>query len=707
MPSPDPFKVTAPAAPIDTSGPIDWIATKTAILARLDLHAEYAALGVRFAGSQGKEWCECHAIDRADETPSAAINVKSGLYKDLGGDGAVTGFFDFALKHGPHGRWIDVIKFYAAKVGLELGKIQAHSGGRVREATYEYQDEAGEVRYAVFRYRTPNGKKSFSQHPPDGKGGWRFGADCMKGVEPLPYRLPELLASADADDPIFVVEGEKDVERLRSHALTATTNHQGASSTDATWPHFVRFFKNRDVFILPDNDPGGKIHARKVAAYLHGTARTLRVVELPGLPPKGDVSDWLDLGHTLDELDKLISGTKFWEPSDEGLVKLDEGAKPAVASEEDGLPSDEDVITVCLRDVQPEKVQWLWPDRIPLRKLTTLAGEAKQGKSFLTMDLIARITSGAEIPCGGGECFEVGSVVLLSAEDDLGDTIVPRLLACGADMAKIHALTTIKLANGQFGPFNLAYMPHLERAVLRAGDCRAVIIDPVPHYIGMGVDDHKNAQTRAILEPLRELAASREIAVVMVTHLNKGSSTKALNRVTGSGAYTALSRANWLVCKSRDDPKRRLMLSAGINLVEEPPGLAYRIDRETRRIIWEDKPVYMTADEALADLASEAKAEKVKSASKTEQAEAWLAELLAARGSVLSADIFKEGSAKGYGRDVLFEAKKRLGLPAVKQGFGGAWAWTLPPQESDGPQRPNGSNSSDPSYGSGEVGAPF
>jgi RecA/RadA recombinase len=687
MPSPDPFKVTAPAAPIDASGPIDWIATKTAILARLDIVAEYAALGVRFAGSQGKEWCECHAIDRADETPSAAINIKSGLYKDLGGDGAVTGFFDFALKHGPHGRWIDDIKFYAAKVGLELGKVTSHSGGRVREATYEYQDEAGEVRYAVFRYRTPNGKKSFSQHPPDGKGGWRFGADCMKGVEPLPYRLPELLASAAADDPIFVVEGEKDVERLRSHALTATTNHQGASSTDATWPKFVRFFAGRDVFILPDNDPGGKIHARKVAAYLHGTARTLRVVELPGLPPKGDVSDWLDLGHTLDELDKFISGTKLWDPADEGLVKLDEGAKPAVASD----PERTHAVLVRMSDVAAKPVEWLIPDKVPIGKITLFAGQPGIGKSYLTMDLIARVTTGGEIPGpSNGECIPSGSVILLSAEDGLADTIRPRLDMAGADCSRVHALTTLRTPDGNNEPFSLEYLPLLEDAVSQVGDVKLIIIDPITSYVGGRIDDHKNAQLRVMLQPLAAMAEECNIAIITVTHLNKGASANAINRVTGSLAYIALARAAWLITRDPEDRLRRLFLSIKNNLAPDPTGLAYRVIKD-QGIEWEQTVIGETADEVLGKHAKADRGDREeKIPTKGKQAVEWLAERLPP-GTEENSEIIKaEAKAAGFGHNTLWDAKKKLDLRARK-GDDSHWIWINPlgPPVKNADQTPN------------------
>jgi hypothetical protein len=275
-----------------------------------------------------------------------------------------------------------------------------------------------------------------------------------------------------------------------------------------------------------------------------------------------------------------------------------------------------------------------------------------------------------------------GSVVLLSAEDDLEDTIKPRLIAAGADAAKVHALTTLRLPNGKLERFSLAYLPHLERAILRFGDTTLVVIDPVTSYIGVGVDDHKAASLRQMIDPLKELAARRRVAIVLVTHLNKGNGTKALNRVTGSGAYTALARSNWLIVKDADEPRRRLFLCAGTNLVQEPSGLAYRID-PVGRVEWESQPVLMTADEALEAVSDGRRDEKGGSnPSKIEQAEAWLADLLGKGDEVPSTEILAQGLAKGFHRKTLFEAKARAGIRARKCAFAGGWSWYMAPQES-------------------------
>lgn len=670
--------LTAKDAP--PAAPIDWAATKAEILSRLDVAAEYEALGVRFARPTPKAdgWRPCHAAGRRDEVPSAAVHVGTGIYKDSGGEGEVLGFWDFALRHGEFGRYLDVLRHYAEEAGVDLGGVPTHGKGRLREAVYEYRDEAGAVRYAVFRYRLPNGKKSFTQHPPDGRGGWKYGPGCMDGIEPLPYRLPELLARPE--HLVFVVEGEKDADRLAALGAVATTNHQGAQSTDRTWPRFLRHFAGRACVVIPDNDPGGRAHARKVASYLSSVARVVHLLELPGLPPKGDVSDWLDLGHSVDELADLVDHSLPFDPGAPAVPGAEEGPG-------DDLPPDGDVITVRLSDVEAVPLEWLWPDRVPLKKVTLFAGEAKMGKSFLTMDFAARVTTGGLIPCGGGECMPTGSVVLLSAEDDLDDTIKPRLVAAGADSSKVLALTTVRDSDGRLTPFTLAYIPHLERAILRAGDCRLVIIDPIQQYIGSATDDHKAAQLRVVLGPLKDLASRRSVAIVIVHHLNKGNSGKALHRVSGSGAYTALARCNWLICKDAEDPKRRLFLSAGTNLVEEPSGLAYRIDRDTYRIAWEDRPVLMSADEALsAEKEGQERDRREANPSRVEQAEAWLAALFDSAGINLPSDeVFRQGEGKGFSRKVLFEAKARLGIQARKEGFQGHWVWCPPPKESPAP----------------------
>ena len=163
-------------------------------------------------------------------------------------------------------------------------------------ATYNYRDEKGDLLLQVVRFDP----KGFKQRQPKPGGGWLW---SVKGVRMVPYRLPELLA-ADPARPVVIVEGEKDADRLASLGIIATTNVGGAGKWRS---EYNEHFRGRTVFVIPDNDEVGRKHAETVAWHVNEVARNVRVLYLPGLPDKGDVSDWLDAGHTRDELLALAS----------------------------------------------------------------------------------------------------------------------------------------------------------------------------------------------------------------------------------------------------------------------------------------------------------------------------------------------------------------------------------------------------------------
>jgi P4 family phage/plasmid primase-like protien len=171
-------------------------------------------------------------------------------------------------------------------------------------AKYDYCDEEGELLFQTVRLDP----KGFRQRIPDGNGGWKW---KLNGVRRVPFRLPELLASGKRQT-VFIVEGEKDVDRLRGLGLVATCNAAGA---DKWRPEFSDHLDGRTVVILPDNDPAGRTHAEQVAASLSGLAESVKVVTLPGLPDKGDVSDWFDQGGSKDGLLTLCENTPEWTPA--------------------------------------------------------------------------------------------------------------------------------------------------------------------------------------------------------------------------------------------------------------------------------------------------------------------------------------------------------------------------------------------------------
>ncbi|MCC8956186.1 DNA primase [Bradyrhizobium sp. Pear77] len=179
---------------------------------------------------------------------------------------------------------------------------------------YVYRTQAGTAHMKVTRLNGKGGKKQFIQHRCENND-WVIGT---KGIDRVPYRLDEIAASPDKT--IYFVEGEKDADRLAKEGLLATTAPEGAS---AQWkPELTQWFKGRRVVIVPDNDQPGRAHAVKVADAISRVAASVKIVELPNLPPKGDVSDWLDGGGTID-----------------GLIALCESSTPMPANDNTALPA--------------------------------------------------------------------------------------------------------------------------------------------------------------------------------------------------------------------------------------------------------------------------------------------------------------------------------------------------------------------------------
>jgi putative DNA primase/helicase len=257
------------------------------------------------------------------------------------------------------------------RCGFRHDPASAESNGHGQQqrgivATYDYRNAEEGVEFQVVRYDP----KGFAQRRPNGKGGFMWNLD---GIERILYRLPELLA-ADPDALLFLAEGEKDVDRLVDQGLVATTNPEGAGK----WrDQYTAVLKGRHVAILQDNDDPGRKHADKVASALYGEAASVKVAVLPGLPEEGDVSDWLDAGNSVETLLRVVEQMPEWEPP-----------PPAAGSE----------VGTLLSEVVEELVEWLWEGRIPFGKLTVIDGDPGTGKSALTIDLAARVSTGRDMP---------------------------------------------------------------------------------------------------------------------------------------------------------------------------------------------------------------------------------------------------------------------------------------------------------------------
>src|SRR5262245_21562558 len=341
------------------------------------------------------------------------------------------------------------------------------------------------------------------------------------------------------------------------------------------------------------------------------------------------------------------------------------------------------LITRCASEIEPERVEWLWPGRIAKGKHTCIAGEPGTGKSQLATYIAAQISMGAAWPCGEGMAPQ-GSVLVLSAEDGEADTIVPRLHAAGADLGRVHIISAVRTNFESSRGFSLqADIELLEQKIAELGDVALITIDPISSYLGK-TDSHKNAEVRGVLEPLSAMAERMRVAVLSVTHFSKAgaaNTTKALHRFIGSIAFVGAPRMAFAVIEDADDRDRRLMLHAKNNLAAPPQGLAFRL-RQTivgepgKGIVascvdWEREPVTITASEALA-------AEIGGNAAKPcEDAETFLRELLA-DGPVPAKQVRADADAVGLAWATIRRAKERIGIKPHKAGMDTGWVWSLP-----------------------------
>ena len=302
-----------------------------------------------------------------------------------------------------------------------------------------------------------------------------------------------------------------------------------------------------------------------------------------------------------------------------------------------------------LSDVEPRPVEWLWDKRIARGKLNLFGGDPGRGKSYLTHDLAARISRGGEAPCTSQD-FPAGSVLLLSAEDGLADTIRPRLDLLGADCSKIIALDAIR-EHGKTRSFSLASnLNLLERVIRDCPDMRAVFVDPFTSFIE-GKDANTSKDTRSVTDPLSRMAETSGAAIGLVGHLNKAETMqRAVHRFSGSKDWIAACRTAWLVDDDPEDPSgdRKLLVAVKNNLTKRPPTISFLISElgiSDYRVTTEDQ----RADDVLQSKSGER--------SEIRRAEAWIREKLAG-GRVAARDIFEDAESVGVSEHTIRRAAK-------------------------------------------------
>jgi len=530
------------------------------------------------------------------------------------------------------------------------------------DKVYDYKDESGALLFQAVRQRLadpakfPNEpRKQFRQRKPDGKGGWVWN---LQGVRRVLYGLPELIA-ANPDATVWIVEGEKDRDRLKSLGLVSTCNPMGAGK----WlDEYSDFLLGRDVIIIPDNDPQaiapdgslrfhpdgrpvlpGQDHAQEVAASLHGKAKSIRVLELPNLPEKGDVSDWLDAGGTEDQLCKMADALPEWIPVANNGHAPSSQAQPKIQA-------------VCMADVQIKSIDWLWENRIPRGTLTIVEGIEGEGKSTMLCAIGAAVTRGqglADMPLASPE-----NILWLSAEDDLARVLKPRLLSVGADVARVFAVAEAFTFDDK-GVELVREMAQMFTPVM-------IVIDPIFAYTKG--DPSKGADARITTNQLKQIAEEFNCAIILVRHVGK---SKGFGDPRAAGLYSIEWRAaarSVLLCGSDpDNPQRRALTQSKNTYGPLSEGIGYEITKDPTsptgaRFKWAGHSD-LTASRILSGMATDEDRVALRIACD-------LLKDALSNGERLADDIRAETRAAGVSEATLKRARSSMGITWRREGFG-------------------------------------
>lgn len=525
---------------------------------------------------------------------------------------------------------------------------------RPPDHVWPYPDATGAAVRRTARWDHETGGKTIRPQTPNGRGGWRIGE--MKGPRPL-YRLTEVLAQSDA--VVLVVEGEKAADAaaamLTDYVVTTSAGGSKAALRTDWFP-----VRKRRVVIWPDADLPGEHYAADVARLAAAAgAVDVRLVTPPaGLPEGWDLADPLPDGWTADAVRQLI-----------------EAARPEADVEAARRPGRRAHL-ICVADVAPETIEWLWWPRLARGKLTLLAGDPGTGKTFLTLAVAAALSRGWVLP-GETTTREACSVVYLSREDGVGDTLRPRLDALDADVRRVHVLA----GADDGGSVSLADVEVIASAIEQTG-AALIVVDPIQSWLGAGVDAHRANETRPVLDALGAVCAKYRCACLLIAHTAKARGGRAVTAALGSIDFAGAARVMLIAGADPHDTTRNVLAGAKTNIGPMPGSIAYAIDRETGGFTWAG-PVDLTAADVLAaDSATEDER------SELSDAVAWLRGELAA-GPRPSTEMKREAKAAGIKNSVLNRARHVANVRARRRGFGpgGEWVWCIGVIEAQAPDK--------------------
>jgi putative DNA primase/helicase len=451
--------------------------------------------------------------------------------------------------------------------------------------------------------------------------------------------------SIPGDETLVVAEGWATAKSI--HLATGHTSVVAFSSSGfmKVPPLLRKKYPTARIILAPDNDESqDAIKKAEKAARLDGCE-----IIVPDIEGGSDFDD-LRQADGLEEIRRQFAGNV---------------EKPQL----------HDLVVVDAASVEPEKVDWLWPGKFALGKLSLLAGQPSTGKTTISHKIISIVTTGGKWPFSQNHAKQ-GRAVILTAEDDLADTVIPRLIAAGADRSRIIVIQSV--AGDQPKSFSLAHDLHqLEGFLQEYPDTRLIVFDPLSAYLG-AADSHRESDVRQVLGPVSQLASDRHVAILGIAHLNKNEGHSAMARILGSTGIVAASRSVYMTL-SIDGQLMLLPTKNNLAKHEDAGGYIYAIRSatvadgiETSVIEWTGESD-LWANEAMQQEAAESRAPKMM------EAKEFLADLLA-NGPQMQETIEVAAREKGISFRTVRRAQKELDYTSHKHGFGGGWKWYSPGQ---------------------------
>ncbi|EDS05728.1 hypothetical protein CLOSCI_03096 [[Clostridium] scindens ATCC 35704] len=319
---------------------------------------------------------------------------------------------------------------------------------------------------------------------------------------------------------------------------------------------------------------------------------------------------------------------------------------------------------INMEQVEVEKIDWLIYPFIPFGKVTIVQGDPGEGKTTMVLQIIAKLTKGESVLSGSDEPILEGktmaldpvNVIYQTAEDGLGDTIKPRLLAAGADCSRVMVIDDNDQA--------LTMMDvRLEEAIIQT-KARLVVLDPIQGFLGADVDMHRANEIRPLMKRVAILAEKYHCAIILIGHMNKNSNGKSSYRGLGSIDFQAAARSVLIVGRIKDEPEIRVVCHVKSSLAPEGKSIAFRLDKD-KGFEWIGE-YDISADDLLS---GDNRGQKIHAAKE------FLKEILVS-GSMAQTKVAEEAESRGIKKKTLWNAKKELEIDSVK--IGSQWFWMLP-----------------------------